>query len=184
MPPPSAPDLAAHADFLRRLAASLLRSPDLAEDAVQETLLLSLRRPAAAGAAPRGWLVGLLRNVVRNLRRGEARRAARERRASPPSRSQPEALRERERLRARLVAAVLALPDPLREVLLLRYDAGLPPREVARLTGRVVQLPAQGPHDIERFLATLRQAQVVMEDMEIRRADLEDVFLQVMKGAA
>ena len=55
---------------------------------------------------------------------------------------------------------------------------------VARVTGRVVQLPAQGPHDIERFLATLRQAQVVMEDMEIRRADLEDVFLQVMKGAA
>ena len=33
-------------------------------------------------------------------------------------------------------------------------------------------------------VATLRQAQVVMEDMEIRRADLEDVFLQVMKGAA
>ncbi len=153
MPPPSAPDLAAHADFLRRLAASLMRSPDLAEDAVQETLLLSLRRPPAAGAAPRGWLVGLLRNVVRNLRRGEARRAARERRAAPPSRAQPELLREREGLRARLVAAVLALPDPLREVLLLRYDAGLPPREVARLTGR----PVATVHDrLARGLSLLR----------------------------
>lgn len=71
-------------------------------------------------------------------------------------------------------------------VLQFKTDSILPASlaPVARVTGRVVQLPAQGPHDIERFLATLRQAQVVMEDMEIRRADLEDVFLQVMKGAA
>ena len=71
-------------------------------------------------------------------------------------------------------------------VLQFKTDHALPAElaPVARVTGRVVQLPAQGPHDIERFLATLRQAQVVMEDMEIRRADLEDVFLQVMKGAA
>lgn len=70
-------------------------------------------------------------------------------------------------------------------VLQFKTDDALPAElaPVARVTGRVVQLPAQGPHDIERFLATLRQAQVVMEDMEIRRADLEDVFLQVMKGA-
>ena len=71
-------------------------------------------------------------------------------------------------------------------VLQFKTDDALPAElaPVARVTGRVVQLPAQGPHDIERFLASLRQAQVVMEDMEIRRADLEDVFLQVMKGAA
>ena len=71
-------------------------------------------------------------------------------------------------------------------VLQFKTDQALPEAlaPVARVTGRVVQLPAQGPHDIERFLATLREAGVVMEDMEIRRADLEDVFLQVMKGAA
>ena len=71
-------------------------------------------------------------------------------------------------------------------VLQFKTDSALPPAlaPLARVTGRVVQLPAQGPHDIEQFLAALREAGVVMEDMEIRRAELEDVFLQVMKGAA
>ncbi|MDR3005326.1 MAG: ABC transporter ATP-binding protein [Acidovorax sp.] len=71
-------------------------------------------------------------------------------------------------------------------VLQFKTDQVLPAQllPVARITGRVVQLPAQGPNDIEAYLAALRQAGVVMEDMEIRRADLEDVFLQVMKGAA
>ncbi len=71
-------------------------------------------------------------------------------------------------------------------VLQFKSDQALPEvlLPIARVTGRVVQLPAQGPNDIERYLATLREAGVAMEDMEIRRADLEDVFLQVMKGAA
>ncbi|MDR2327153.1 MAG: ABC transporter ATP-binding protein [Acidovorax sp.] len=71
-------------------------------------------------------------------------------------------------------------------VLQFKTDQVLPAQllPVARITGRVVQLPAQGPNDIEAYLAALRQGGVAMEDMEIRRADLEDVFLQVMKGAA
>ena len=71
-------------------------------------------------------------------------------------------------------------------VLQFKTDSVLPQAlsQVARVAGRVVQLPAQHANDIERFLATLREAEVVMEDMEIRRAELEDVFLQVMKGAA
>ena len=71
-------------------------------------------------------------------------------------------------------------------VLQFKTDHSLPASllPTARVTGRVVQLPAQGPNDIERYLAALREAGVVMDDMEIRRADLEDVFLQVMKGAA
>lgn len=71
-------------------------------------------------------------------------------------------------------------------VLQFKTDSALPAAlaAVARVTGRVVQLPAQGPADIEAFLAALREANVVMEDMEIRRAELEDVFLQVMQGVA
>ena len=71
-------------------------------------------------------------------------------------------------------------------VLQFKTDQALPEvlLPMARITGRVVQLPAQSPNDIERYLAALREAAVAMEDMEIRRADLEDVFLQVMKGAA
>lgn len=56
-------------------------------------------------------------------------------------------------------------------------------RARARVTGRIVQMPAQDAGDIEHYLAALREAGVVVEDMEIRRADLEDVFLNVMGEA-
>jgi len=55
---------------------------------------------------------------------------------------------------------------------------------MARVTGRVVQLPAQQTDDIERYLSTLRAAGVRVQDVEIRRADLEDVFLSVMAGSS
>ena len=71
-------------------------------------------------------------------------------------------------------------------VLRFKLDAELPPGLLAgaRVTGRVVQVPAQDAHSVERHLAALRQAGLVAHDMEIRRADLEDVFLDVMKQHA
>ena len=67
-------------------------------------------------------------------------------------------------------------------VLLFKTDVALPPAMAAqaRVTGRIVQLPASDAAEIEHHLAALRQAGVTPEDVEIRRADLEDVFLQVM----
>lgn len=58
----------------------------------------------------------------------------------------------------------------------------LPPELAARarITGRIVQLPAHNALDIENYLAAVRQAGVTVEDVEIRKADLEDVFLGVM----
>jgi ABC-2 type transport system ATP-binding protein len=50
----------------------------------------------------------------------------------------------------------------------------------ARVTGRIVQLPAHNALEIENYLAAVRQAGVAIEDVEIRKADLEDVFLDVM----
>ena len=52
----------------------------------------------------------------------------------------------------------------------------------ARITGRVVELPAQNPAEIEQHLCDLRQAGVMLEDIEIRKADLEDVFIKLMQG--
>ena len=52
----------------------------------------------------------------------------------------------------------------------------------ARVTGRIVQLPAHDAHEIEAHLAALREAGLQAEDVEIRKADLEDVFLEVMAG--
>ena len=55
---------------------------------------------------------------------------------------------------------------------------------VARITGRVVQLPAHNAAEVERILARVREAGITVDDIEIRKADLEDVFLDVMSGAS
>ncbi len=75
-------DLAVHADFLRRLASRLLQSPDLAEDAVQETLVLAWRkRPDVA--SPRGWLTQALRNRLWTVCTGRPSSAATARGGKP-----------------------------------------------------------------------------------------------------
>ena len=69
-------------------------------------------------------------------------------------------------------------------VLRFKIDSELPPdlARQARITGRIVQFPAHNAHEIEQYLAAIRQAGLVAEDVEIRKADLEDVFLDVMSG--
>lgn len=52
----------------------------------------------------------------------------------------------------------------------------------ARITGRIVQLPAQNAHEVEQLLAAIRQAGLAVEDVEMRKADLEDVFIDLMAG--
>jgi ABC-2 type transport system ATP-binding protein len=52
----------------------------------------------------------------------------------------------------------------------------------ARLTGRIVQIAAHDAAEVESHLATLRAAGVHIEDLEIGRADLEDVFVEIMQG--
>jgi len=71
-------------------------------------------------------------------------------------------------------------------VLRFKTDTALPPELAAkaRVTGRVVQLPAHSALEVEQILSTFRQAGGVVEDMEIRKADLEDVFLDVMSGVS
>lgn len=68
-------------------------------------------------------------------------------------------------------------------VLRFKLDGALPGEfeGKARVTGRIVQLPAHDAHEIEQHLAVIRQAGLRVEDVEIRKADLEDVFLDVMK---
>jgi len=67
-------------------------------------------------------------------------------------------------------------------VLRFKVDGALPRafEGKARVTGRIVQLPAHDAHEIEQHLAVIREAGLRVEDVEIRKADLEDVFLDVM----
>ena len=127
---PQAEDLGVHAEFLRRLAQMLLRSPDLADDAVQETMLIAWRK-RPQGPHPRGWMAGTLRNVARNLRRASRRRQKYEDHTPGPHGLAPEAMRARERTRKQLLDVVLTLPDEQREAILLRFDRGWPPRRIA-----------------------------------------------------
>jgi len=53
----------------------------------------------------------------------------------------------------------------------------------ARVTGRIVQAAARDATEVETLLAALRAGGVKIEDLEIGRADLEDVFLEIMAGA-
>jgi ABC-2 type transport system ATP-binding protein len=71
-------------------------------------------------------------------------------------------------------------------VLRFKMDSALPESfaDKARVTGRIVQLPAHDAHEIEQYLAQIREAGLRVEDVEIRKADLEDVFIDVMTGKA
>ncbi len=67
-------------------------------------------------------------------------------------------------------------------VLRFKIDNELPPdlADKARITGRIVQFPAHNALEIEQYLAAVRNAGIEAQDVEIRKADLEDVFLDVM----
>ena len=67
-------------------------------------------------------------------------------------------------------------------VLRFKIDSELPKylADKARITGRIVQFPAHNANEIEQYLAAIREAGLDAVDVEIRKADLEDVFLDVM----
>ena len=69
-------------------------------------------------------------------------------------------------------------------VLRFKVDGDLPPELAARarVTGRIVQFPAHNAREIEQYLVAVREAGLQAEDVEIRKADLEDVFLDVMSA--
>jgi ABC-2 type transport system ATP-binding protein len=70
-------------------------------------------------------------------------------------------------------------------MLRFKTDDALPPTVAAqaRVTGRIAQVKAHDAAGVETVLARLREAHVRIEDLEIGRADLEDVFLEIMHGA-
>ncbi|RZJ12404.1 MAG: ABC transporter ATP-binding protein [Rubrivivax sp.] len=69
-------------------------------------------------------------------------------------------------------------------MLRFKTDVALPPDIAARarVTGRIVQVTAHDAVEVEATLAALRSQGVPVEDLEIGRADLEDVFLEIMQG--
>ncbi len=128
--------LLAHEPFVRALARSLVTDEALAEDAVQDTWLAALQGAPGAVRSPRAWLARVVRNFAFRTSRSAGRRSRREREAArPEALPSTEEIVGREEARRRLVEAVLALEEPYRRTILLRYFEGLPPREIARRSG-------------------------------------------------
>ena len=126
-------DLLIHAEFVRGLARDLVGDDAEAEDLVQEAWLRTLRKPPRHGESLRGWFATLLRSLLHNRRRSERRRARYESLAAlPVALPSPEHILEREQVRQQLVQAVLALAEPFRTVVLLRYYEGLSASEIAQ----------------------------------------------------
>ncbi|AGA26471.1 RNA polymerase sigma factor, sigma-70 family [Singulisphaera acidiphila DSM 18658] len=116
--------VAPHLDRLHRLARRILRSDDMAEDAVQEALT-SLWREGRMPPNPTGWLSRAVVHRSLHLNRCRQRRRCHEEKACwHRSENQHEgdglrALEARE-LGIRIEAAISRLPDRFREVFVLR----------------------------------------------------------------
>ena len=129
-------DLLAHVDWMRGLALALVRDPDDAKDLAQEGVAAALLHPPLDDRPVRPWLAGVLRNLALLRARGRGRRARREAVSDtpepPPS---PEALITRVQTERRITELVLALDEPFRSTLLLRYYEGRSAAEIARAAG-------------------------------------------------
>ncbi|MHC4814222.1 MAG: sigma-70 family RNA polymerase sigma factor [Planctomycetota bacterium] len=129
--------LLSHLDFVRGVARSLLFDEHEVDDVVQQTWLQAVRRPPRKPGALRSWLGTVARNLARNARRDQGRRGGRQP-AQPepdmePAVSVPSTadVVEREAVRRQVVKAVLALREPYRGTVLLRYFEGLSPAQIA-----------------------------------------------------
>jgi RNA polymerase sigma-70 factor (ECF subfamily) len=124
---------------LRALARALASGAADADDLVQETWLRALQRPPRSGFAWRAWIAGLVRNVARERRRADTRRASHESAApaasAPPAGEDPLEAAARFELLRRVLAHVDALDEPQRTTLIRRYFDGLEPAEIAHRDG-------------------------------------------------
>lgn len=152
---PSVERLLSESVWLTSLAKSLLGSDEAAvDDVVQEARLAALRSAPADPGHARAWLARVTRNFALRVRLRRARRERRERAAAVPE-AQPSTLELVARVNAqrRVAAAVVALDEPYRSVVLLRWFDALPVKDVAERLGVPVETVRTR---LKRALAKLR----------------------------
>lgn len=131
-------ELLTHAEWLAGVARRLVADAAAADDVVQQTWLRAIEKPPRRGGSARGWLRRVLGNEVRQRGRSERARSWRETQVGldrPTSASASTPVLERAKLHREIVNHVLALDEPYRETLLLRFFEGLEPTAIARRDG-------------------------------------------------
>jgi RNA polymerase sigma-70 factor, ECF subfamily len=158
-------DVDAFAELVARYRVPALRlaygiAGDEAEDAVQEAFVKAYRKLGTfrPGAAFRPWLFTIVANEARNRRRSMSRQASlalRVRDQPVPLGAGSDTLAVEQEQRRLLLAAVGDLPDHHREVVALRFFAGLSESE----TAEVLACPAgTAKSRLSRALEHLRAA--------------------------
>jgi len=128
--------LLAHGEFVRALARKLVFDDDRADDVVQETWLAALEHAPDRPRSLRAWLARVARNIALKASRTESRRRRRDEGAPPPRPPEPPPDAVDRLARGRqAVDAVLALDEPYRTTVVLRFYEDLEPREIARRLG-------------------------------------------------
>lgn len=120
---------------LRALARSLVHGDADADDLLQETAISALVHPPDADRPIRPWLATVLRNRWKMDRRGRSRREAREQAIMVDERASTDEVLDRARTLEKLAAALVALDEPFRTVVMRRYLDGQSAAEIARALG-------------------------------------------------
>ncbi len=147
-------ELLVHRVWVRALAVALCDDENEADDVEQQTWLAALCRPPVDRAATRGWFRTVARNATYRRRRSRERMRRRELHVARPEPlgGDPAELAARAELHARVAAAVVALREPYRQTILLRYFEGLSMADVA----------AQMEAPFETVRARLRRARALL----------------------
>ncbi len=130
-------ELLGHSSWMRALARTLVRDAGFAEDVVQQTWVAALENPPRSVEARGVWLRRVVRNLSLRVRRDQRHRRIREERAArlEIDAVTPEELLQKAELQRRIVDAVIALEEPYRSSVLLRFYEDLHPREIAARLG-------------------------------------------------
>ena len=140
-------------DLLRRVSFALLRREDLADDAAQEAFLSGLQQERRRVRTWPAWLIRVTRHAALRLQRERDRRRDFERLYARNETLPLETVDRDESLRL-VAAAVTNLNPPVKEVVLLRFYDGLPPRRIAH----ALRIPVATVRSrLQRGLAAVRQ---------------------------
>ena len=160
--PASPEQLLAQVEWVRRIASALVGRGD-ADEVVQQAYLQALSTPPRPIGNLRGWLTTVVHNVARKSVRSESRRARHEPGAATPALApDPAESVARAELHRRVVDAVLALDEPYRGTLLMRFFDDLSAEAIAATRGLPIETVRTR---VKRGLALLR-ARLKDDDMK------------------